>query len=832
MRRPLLYPLIALIAGILIGDRIALPVFYVLPAVLTVLILLLLSVRNNWDKSAFILILVFMGLVGLFNIQRQQDAIFHHHHIVHQTDQGPLTIEGIVLASDPSSLTNNVLVVRCRRKMINHTYIPVTGDIRLVIPSDLHFQYGDFIRFHCRIKKIQSFYNPGSFDYKRFLNRRGIYVSGFLSNPASIVLIRHDAANSIRLKLEIFRSHLKQLIYSNASSPEREIIEAMTIGNQNAIPRWVLDNFAKTGTSHILSISGLHVGMVAAGCFFLIFLLMKSSEYLMLKFNIIKLATALSFLPVIIYTLVSGMGTPVIRSALMALAFFTALLAGKQKDMYNILFGAAFIILIVVPESLFEISFQLSFCAVFGLVYMVPKFGDIPTPYLSSMPHFLQGVIRRAFIFVLVSAAATLATLPIIVFYFNRVSAVTLIANLITVPLLGILALIPAMASILISIFSPGLAGLLIKTAAFFTHISVEIINRLASLPWSSFHIIKPSIPEIILFYIMLFLLIEMLTPKNKIIARGFPARHPSLIKAALLISATLILADGAYLAVKDKYATDLKITAIDVGQGASTLVQMPRGINMLIDGGGFHDSSFDMGRFVVAPFLYAKRLTKLDIVVLTHPHPDHLQGLIYILDNFDVREVWWTGWKSDDDLFRLFEKTIHNRKIKVRHVSSLSSPENISGVLFNFLWPPHSIFQNQQMMSYDETNDHSLVFKIIFGTTSFLVTGDISSDVESLLIQSGRNLKSDLLFAPHHGSIHSSSVDFIHAVSCRYAVISSGKNNIFRHPHPDVLNRYTSSGVAVFRTDQNGAISIHSDGKTIKIIPWLERPAIDHFLE
>ncbi|MCK7507487.1 MAG: hypothetical protein MZV70_27910 [Desulfobacterales bacterium] len=178
---------------------------------------------------------------------------------------------------------------------------------------------------------------------------------------------------------------------------------------------------------------------------------------------------------------------------------------------------------------------------------------------------------------------------------------------------------------------------------------------------------------------------------------------------------------------------------------------------------------------------------------------------------------------KADDDLYLFWEKTITDRKIKIKYLSSQSLPENISGVLFQCLWPLHPSAQNDQETSYDEINDASLVMKMTYGTRSFLITGDISAHVEALLIRSGQNLKSDLLFVPHHGSVHSSSVDFIRAVSCRFAIVSAGKNNVFRHPHPAVLDRYTSAGIEIFRTDKDGAISVYSDGKAINVTPWLK---------
>ncbi len=819
----MLYPLLALISGILAGEYISVPCAILLYGILGILLALFLAVRNQWRMCSFALILTLMFTAGILNVEKTQYLAHDTHHIVYQADQGRITVEGIVLASEPAPPSNDALVVQCRQMIRNNSKQPLTGNIRLIVPSSLRIQYGDLIRFHSRIRKIQSFHNPGSFDYERYMNRQGIYASGFVANPSGIVLIRHNTASGIKLTLENFRHDLKDLIYANTPSPNREILEAMIIGNQKAIPQNVRDNFSKTGTSHILSISGLHVGMVAVACFSTILLLLKFSEFLMLRWNIIKIATAAAFLPVIIYSLVAGMGTTVLRSTLMTLAFLTALLIGKPKDLYNILFGAALIILIIAPESLFDISFQLSFSAVFAILYMVPKFSDRTLPIPLATPAILQTGVRRIYIFVLVSAAATLGTLPILVYYFNQVSAVTLIANLIAVPLLGILALIPAMAFILAAPFSSALAGLLIKIASFFTSLTVSFINLLASMSWSSFSFIKPTLVEISLFYCFLLLLIQLFSQVNQQNVREFSARHRFYMKTALFIVAALMLTDAVCIFIKTRFSKDMQITAIDVGQGSATLARLPRGITMLIDGGGFQESTFDVGRMVIAPFLFAERISKIDIVVLTHPHPDHLLGLIYIVNHFHVGEVWCSGRKTDDDFYHLWENTLYENKVRLKYLSAQSPPEQISGVGIQCLWPLHPPVTDGQELSHEETNDTSLVLKMNYGSRNFLITGDISSRVESILIRSGQDLKSDLLFVPHHGSVHSSSVDFIHAVSPQYAIFSSGKNNVFRHPHPAALHRYQANGVTLLRTDQQGAISIHSDGHTLDITPWLK---------
>ncbi len=667
MNRPLIYPLLALITGIVIGYYYPIADYFLFAAILLILVFLLTTIRNGWLKASFFLILNFVIILGIFGIQIQQYSADNDNSIRHFIDKGKLRIEGIIIEPPTLRPDKTVLVVQCIRIVERNSYRPVTGNIRLTISSDFNFQYGDFIRFQTSLKKISNFKNPGCFDYERYMNLQGIYATGYVYNNPDIILLRKNTASGIRLKLETFRLYLKEIISSSASTPSREIIEAMTIGNQNAIPADVRNNFNKTGTSHILSISGLHISMVAAITFFFMLLILKRSEYLMLRLNIIKAASAVALLMVLIYALIAGMGVTVVRSALMAIVFLCALFLGRQKDIYNTLAIAALIILVITPAALFDISFQLSFTAVLALIYIVPRFSNFSFPSLESLPLWLQKTLRHTYLSILVCVAATLGTLPLIVFYFNRVSAITIVANLILVPLLGTIALAFSMAFILSAFFSAGLAGFFIKIASFFVQISVYAIDYLASVSWSSFSFTSPNFLEILIFYLLIFVLLRLIDLRlvKGVIEKDFPARHPLLLKLSLIAIIIFFLADAAYLLTRDKVSGDLRLTAIDVGQGLSILVRFPEGKTMLIDGGGFADSSFDMGKLVVAPFLYSERISKIDIVVLSHPHPDHLHGLLYITDNFDVQEVWSTGLRLDNEVFREWEKIIKHNKIK-----------------------------------------------------------------------------------------------------------------------------------------------------------------------
>ena len=815
MNRPLIYPLIALITGIVIGYYYPVSYYLLFSAIIFILVVLLFTIRNSWPKASFFLIINFVIILGIFNIQIQQYSADNDNSIGHFIDQGKLHIEGIVIDTPIMRPDKTVLVVQSIRIVGGNYYRPVRGNIRLTISNDFNFQYGDFIRFSTYLKKISNFQNPGGFDYERYMNLQGIYATGSVYNNPDIILLRQNTASGIRLKLEKFRLYLKEIIYSTASTPQSEIIEAMTIGNQNAIPVDVRNNFNKTGTSHILSISGLHIGMVATITFFFILLILKRSEYLMLRFNIIKVSSAAALIMVLIYALIAGMGVTVVRSALMAIVFLCALFLGRQKDMYNTLAMAALIILIITPNALFDISFQLSFMAVLAIIYIVPRFSNFSLPLLEGLPLWLQKPLRHIYLSIIVCVAATLGTLPLIVFYFNRVSAITIIANLILVPLLGTIALAFSMAFILCAFFSAGLAGFFIQIASFFVQISVYIIDYLASLSWSSFSFTMPNIVEIVIFYLLIFILLRLIDLRhvNGVIKKDYLDRHPMFLKIILITIIIFFLADAFYLLTRDKISSDLRVTAIDVGQGSSILVRFPGGKTMLIDGGGFADSSFDMGKLVVAPFLYSERISKIDIVVLSHPHPDHLHGLLYITDNFDVQEIWSTGQRLDNENFSQWEKIINHNNVKVKYLSSQSRPININGVQVNILWPLRPLKVDASNQFYDMVNDESLVIKIKYGLVSFLMPADISASVEKLLIKSGQNLHSDVLFVPHHGSSRSSSPDFIRKVACSNALISAGKNNPFHHPDPSTIKRLSATNINIFRTDRDGAITVITDG-------------------
>jgi competence protein ComEC len=243
----------------------------------------------------------------------------------------------------------------------------------------------------------------------------------------------------------------------------------------------------------------------------------------------------------------------------------------------------------------------------------------------------------------------------------------------------------------------------------------------------------------------------------------------------------------------------------------------LPGGKKILVDGGGMYDNSFDIGKYVVAPFLWHERIRHIDIVVLTHPHPDHLNGLIYILTNFNVNEVWTNGETAESDTYQDFMKIVNEKNITHRLMSERVGDIRINNVTISILNPAGTIaLKNDLTRRFDKTNNDAIVMKIAMGNVSVFLPADISEPSEMRIIDAHKDIRSHVLFAPHHGGFTSSTAPFLNRVQPEIAVISCGRDNVYNDPHPDVLTRYFRRGTRVLRTDINGAINITTDGTNV----------------
>lgn len=671
-----------------------------------------------------------------------------------------------------------------------------------------YLNYGDRLRFSARIRNPRNFNNPGGFDYRKYLALKGILVTASTEDERDIVKVEETTPNSILKTVETSRRRIRAFLSTNLNSPVAEIAKALIIGEKGEIPKELRERFSAAGVAHILAISGLHCGIIALVCFFLIKNILKCSTRLMLATDISKVSAFVTLVPVITYCFIAGHGVATVRATIMVITYLTAIIIGREEDLWNTLAVAAFLILVFSPSSLFDISFQLSFVSVVAILYLTPR---LSTPLfqhskdaLEPPPPWWKKIFLRMTLFLIVTISAIIGTAPLSAYYFNRFTPWGFLTNLIIIPLIGFVVVpLGLLTSFFLFVYQP-LAVITINIVQPIIKFSISVVELFYRLPYADYRTATPTLLEMFLFYFAVFLL--------------FNIRKSKHILYGLAIVIMVFIFNQAFWYYQNNLSPLLRTTSIDVGQGESTLIQFPKGSTMLIDGGGFYDNSFDVGGLVVAPVIWKKKIKTIDYLVLSHPHPDHLNGLVSIAGMFKANEVWTNGKKVDTEPFQEFEKIIREKKIKNITIDRRHPNLTINGVQIKFLHPPKTDWHDRNTIDHSEINNHSLVIKLTYKDISMLFTGDIYQEVERELIVAETDLKSTILKVPHHGSGTSSSLPFLEKVQPQIALFNVGFENIFNLPSPTILERYKNQDCQIFRTDRDGAITIETDGYEMHI--------------
>jgi len=589
------------------------------------------------------------------------------------------------------------------------------------------------------------------------------------------------------------------------------MLKALVIGDRSEILPQNREAFNRIGIAHLLAISGLHIGMVASLAFFAFRYLLARSQRVLLAAWVTRGAALMSMLPVISYGLLAGMSPATQRAVIMVTVFLIAFLFEREHDSINTLAVAAMIILIISPTALFQISFQLSFSAVFAILYTLKSLA-----FLSEPKKGPPKAIKRLALFVVVSGAAILGTLPITLYYFNQTSLIGLFTNCLMVPLVGFLVVPLGLLAVIFLPLTPTGSLWIMKGAALIMEGGISLAHHLSKCPLAAVKTVTPTFIEIGLYYAAAWSL--------------FNLRKTRLAKAALLCIGLFSLADIAYWTAKRFGNQELRVTYMDVGQGNAALLELPGGPCMLVDGGGFYDNRFDVGARIIAPFLWRKKIATVETLVLSHPDPDHLNGLLFIARHFNVQEVWMTRDDVSTPTYRDFLEIIGEEEITTLGLKDLMGPRMIQGVRFQVLYPPSDFLERKRLHGWRTSNNNSLVLKASFDQISFLFPGDIEAQAEKeLTTLAENNLKSQVLLVPHHGSKTSSTSEFLKRVDPSVAVVSSGWKRMFGLPSQKVLDRYEAIGCPVFRTDLTGAITMTTDGTDLNVKPFLSNPVQLH---
>jgi len=832
--RPLAALLGALMAGILMGSCAPDHWIWVWPVVLAGISGTLYGIIRR--SPIWLAPLILFVAAGYISIQPWVTARLPDHHISHYITAASWNISGIM---DSPAWTDNQrqkfdLTVETLES--DKSIVPVTGKLRVTLegdPQDLNM--GDRIRFTGRIHPLRNFQNPGGFDYRQFMAFNGIYGSVFV--PSSEIEQATPHRGGFLQRVYRIRKTISRTLDDIGENDERAVLKALLIGERSDVSDRITENFSKAGVSHLLAISGLHVGIVATTSFFIFRWCLSWFPFFLWRAWTRKGAAILSLIPVLGYGLVSGMSPSTQRAVIMIVIFLMTFLIHKEHEPLNTLATAAILILIFHPPSLFAISFQLSFASVFAILYFLPRFWQ-PDSDPSDIRKRIKNYVYSS---LWVTLSATLGVQPLVMVYFNQISLISPVANFILIPLVGFGVIPLGLVFAGISLISPTTSLWGLQLSAAILKLSLNITDCLAALPFSAVKTITPSLLEVICAYT---LLLTLMTLKRKPVSDSQLLRTLSMrnkgglsdgVKNMLLtiavVSAIILGLDALYWGYQRFFRSDFRVTVLDVGQGTASLLEFPKGPVMLIDAGGFSSfSAFDMGKMVVAPLLWRKKIRSVDILVLSHANSDHVNGMVYIAEHFHVKAIWANTEPEDSAGYRRFMDVLQEKSLFPADFKTFSRHHEINGVSLDIVNPPPDFMERRQLETWRDINNNSLVVHAGFGNVTLLFPGDIKSGAEKEMVALyGDRLQSRVLVAPHHGSKSSNSDAFVEAIKPQIVIFTTGLNNRFNFPHPSVIKRYQDMGATLLNTATHGAVRICTDGTTLTITPFNSNNVENH---
>ena len=796
---PLVVAAIAIVSGILIGEA-----FSFFPAAVAITLLLLTGVAERrfsaGRRFAFAIPLVAMA----FFIHPLLSTPISASDLRRFTDTGPIQITAWVDGPPRHDPNRIVLPMRGLTRQTTGGPRPVSGHFQLIFYriDAVPFEYGDRLEMAISLRQPQSFLNPGVFDVAGYHRRQGSSGTASLAHPRLAKKVGEGGSRFLR-RLFRLRENIRLQIAGHLTGPAAAILSAMLIGEAGGLTDAVWDVFSASGVIHLLSVSGSHLALVAL----LIFggvrrALLRLPPALLLRLSLWKIPSQIAALatagPVTFYALLAGAQTATIRSLVMVLVYLLAVWLRRADDPKTSLAVAALLILAFDPLAVFDLSFQFSFLSVLSMILASAAW---PPPEIAPQSAFVsRAILRPAQIAGVATLAVTIGTLPLTLHHFHTFSLVGIVANVMAVPVAGFVIVPLGLFSVLLSLLVPGAAFPLAAVHQGIGTFFFDGLTVFARLPGADTHFASPPLWMVLSFYAVLALCM----------------RRRASAWVYVVAMSSLLLLSGVRSAPKH-----LRISFLDVGQGDATLLEFPNGQVMLVDAGSGGD--FDAGRRAVAPYLWQRRIRTIDDLIGSHPQQDHMGGMATLLKKFRVRRLWTNGTTSDALFYRAVQRHAAAAGLEERSAQRTTTPVAIGDCDITFLNPPN--LDHSSAVARTQThsrNNRSVVFRLHCRTPadfSLLMTGDIEQSAQQRLLANGEMLRSDLLKVPHHGSRGALDPDFLSAVAPKVAVIEAGRRNRYGHPHPEVVEAYDKRGIALYRTDRDGAVEITATPNGMMIV-------------
>ena len=678
------------------------------------------------------------------------------------------------------------------------------------------FRYGDTLVLKGNIEQPPVLED---FDWREHLAREGVH---YLMLRPEVELT--GGGGGVRALGWVYRVREEMAASLGRSLPEprASLAQALLLGIRGGLPSELREDFAKTGTTHLLAISGLHVGILVG-------LVSLGSAALLGRRGQIYIVIPLLF--VWVYAVLTGFPPPVVRAAIMASLYLWAILLGRQRSGLTALSGAAAIMVTVDPDILEEVSFQLSFVSMAGLLLLGPWFraGGLRLVARYWEPEGVAGGVVKFLVEAsAISLAVILATFPIIGFNFQFLSPVGLPA---TVPVLPVLpfVLVSSLAVAVAGIFSETAGQILAWGTWPWLSWMTGVIRAFAWVPGLKVNVGPADLYFTLFYYAFLLCLLwwaRRMCPRALVQSElpEFPTLRstakPGLSalfrqKRTIFLLGVILLTIGVFSVAAVRPTERLSVTVLDVGQGESILIQGPDRLTVLVDGGP------NPATLVLE---LGQRLPhwqhSVDLIVLTHPDSDHLSGLMGLLERYDVDHViqCGAGCTTAGNEADLLSWTALLGRSGISPLEAEAGTRVLLGedIGLQVLHPPPRPLAGTSA----DSNNNSVVLRLEYGDVSFLLTGDIEAFAESYLLRQGVPLSSSVMTAPHHGSRSSSTPEFIAAVDPQLVVISAGLDNRYGHPHPETLVTLAQhvSAERILITSEVGGIQIETDGTRL----WL----------
>lgn len=710
-------------------------------------------------------------------------------------DAVAVAVEGTVVRGPESTGAGARLIVALARIDGADT----SGTLALSVVSGWpDFGPGERIACRARLHELRGTRNPGLPDPALALRAAGVDGLAGVADAGAIVRVAEPGGAGPRRLAFLARRALRAAIDRDVHGDAAAFLKTAVLGDRRGIGPDVEQGFRAAGATHVLSVSGLHLASVAALLFFLVRAAAARVPRLPLYVDPRAVAAVAALPAIAFFALVTGEAIATLRSALMLSIGMGAYLVGRRASAGPALAAAALALTAANPLELADPSLQLSLASVVGIAIGARGLGPRDAP---AAPGPLRRIAHWLWRFVAATIAATAATAPLVAHHFGEIAPLSPLGNLALVPIVELAVVPVGLGGAAAGAIWPPLGRLPLAIAGFAARAALAIADgfRAHAPLWPCR---TPNVFET-----------AALTTAGGLAliacGAGRPARRLAAwaaIAAALAAAGSLVMRD-----VARRHARELTVTFLDIGQGDAAVVEAPGPAVMLIDGGGVRDGSFDTGARIVEPFLRARGIGRIDIVALSHPHPDHLNGLFRVLERFEVGAFWSSG---DDG-----HNPEYGRLIALARARGVAIPEvvttRLGGASIVPLGPFESAADGGERIAAPpglSVNDASLVLRVGFAGRGLLFAGDLEADGEGELAgrrDVGQMVAADVLKVPHHGSRTSSTPELIQAVAPALAVISLGWHNQFHFPAPEVVARYAARGTRVLRTDRDGAISV-----------------------